>query len=364
MCGASLVTACMSTLAPSSNSSTPKTAIAFWKPSNSIMMAISTRNIALSADDPWIRARTLPIRMTPERFRVAGIAEDITDYKQLVLAEQEQRALAEALRDIANALNSSVDMAEVLDRLLTNLGHVVPHDAAEIMLIDGERARIARSRGYASRGLQEEIDELDFVVAETPNLQVMRQTRRPLIIPDVEHMSEGQMLNVTPAVFWRSYAGVPIAAKGEVIGFINLGSLIPYFFTPIHADRLQAFAEQAAIAIQNARLHEETRELAAHHERQRLARDLHDAVSQLFAVTISTETLMRQAERDPASLGPKLRASPTGARRVAETRAVLLSSGRSPATSAWRACSRLESGAGPQTLQIPPARWQGDLHLS
>src|SRR5690606_39419352 len=100
---------------------------------------------------------------------------------------------------------------------------------------------------------------------------------------------------VTPAVFWRSYAGVPIAAKGEVIGFINLGSLIPYFFTPIHADRLQAFAEQAAIAIQNARLHAETRELAAHHERQRLARDLHDAVSQtLFAVTISTETLMRQ----------------------------------------------------------------------
>lgn len=285
------------------------------------------RIVRPDGDTRWIRARTLPIENDAgEVYRVAGIAEDITDYKQLVLAEQEQRALAEALRDIANALDSAVDMAEILDRLLTNLRHVVPHDAAEIMLIDGERAKIVRSRGYASRGLQEELEELDFVVAETPNLQVMRQTQRPLIIPDVEHMSEGQMLKITAALFWRSYAGVPIATRGEVIGFINLGSLIPYFFTPIHADRLQAFAEQAAIAIQNARLHEEARELAAHHERQRLARDLHDAVSQtLFAVTISTETLIRQAERDPASLGPKLAELHQLARgALAETRAVLL----------------------------------------
>jgi signal transduction histidine kinase len=119
---------------------------------------------------------------------------------------------------------------------------------------------------------------------------------------------------------------VPIATKDQVLGFINLGSLIPYFFTPIHADRLQAFAEQAAIAIQNARLHEETKELAAHYERQRLARDLHDAMSQtLFAVTITTETLMRQAEQDPASIVPKLAELHQLARgALAETRAVLL----------------------------------------
>ena len=285
------------------------------------------RIVRPDGDMRWIRAHTLPIHNDAgEVYRVAGIAEDITDYKQLVLAEQEQRALAEALRDIANALNTTVDMAEILDRLLTNLQQVVPHDAAEIMLIDGEHAQIVRSRGYASRGLQQELDDLNFIVTETPNLHYMRQTQKPLIIPDVEQMNEGQMLKVTPALFWRSYAGVPIAAKGQVIGFINLGSLIPYFFTPIHADRLQAFAEQAAIAIQNARLHEEARELAAHHERQRLARDLHDAVSQtLFAVTINTETLMRQAERDPAGLGSKLADLHRLARgALAETRAVLL----------------------------------------
>ena len=275
----------------------------------------------------WIRAHTLSIENEAgDVYRVAGIAEDITSYKGLVLAEQEQRALAEALRDTANALNSTVDMAEILDRLLSNLERVVPHDAVEIMLIDGDHAQIVRSRGYANRGLQEDLEMLDLVVSQTPNLRYMRQTQKPLIIPDVTQPSEEYALKSSPALFWRSYAGVPIAAKNEVIGFINLGSVIPYFFTPIHADRLQAFAEQAAIAIQNARLHEETKELAAHHERQRLARDLHDAVSQtLFAATIMTETMSRQWERDPVSIGPKLGELHQLARgALAETRAVLL----------------------------------------
>lgn len=285
------------------------------------------RIIRPDGDMRWIRAHTLPIlNDAGEVYRVAGIAEDITDYKQLVLAEQEQRALAEALRDIANALNSTVDMAEISDRLLTNLKHVVPHDVAEIMLIDGEQAQIVRSRGYASHGLKQDRESPDIVVSETPTLRYMRQTQKPLIIPDVAQTSKGQMLEAFPALFGRSYAGVPIATKDQVLGFINLGSLIPYFFTPIHADRLQAFAEQAAIAIQNARLHEETKELAAHYERQRLARDLHDAMSQtLFAVTITTETLMRQAEQDPASIVPMLAELHQLARgALAETRAVLL----------------------------------------
>lgn len=275
----------------------------------------------------WIRAHTSSIQTEAgEVYRIAGIAEDITEYKHLVLVEKEQRTLAEALRDIANALNSTVDIAEILDRLLTNLGRVVQHDAAEIMLISGDQAKIVRSRGYASRGLQEELEALDFVVSETPNLLYMAQNQKPLIIPDVEQTSDDRSLKQSPALFWRSYAGVPISTQGEVLGFINLGSLTPYFFTPIHADRLQAFAEQAAIALNNARLHENTRELAAHHERQRLARDLHDAVSQtLFAATILTEALQRQWERNPTSIGPKLADLHQLTRgALAETRAVLL----------------------------------------
>ncbi|RPJ01219.1 MAG: PAS domain S-box protein, partial [Chloroflexi bacterium] len=286
------------------------------------------RVIRPDGEERWVHASTFPIRNSAGViYRVAGIAKDITDYKRLMATEHEQRLLAEALRDIANALNSTRDMPEVLDRLLIHIEQVVPHDAAEIMLVKDGVARVVRSRGYDSRGFQEELEALRFPVHETPNLRYMSQTRKPLIISDVlDTNADTPTLKSSPALFWRSSAGVPICSRDEVMGFINLCSLTPYFFTPIHADRLQGFAEQAAIAIRNALLLEQARELAAHQERQRLARDLHDAVSQtLFSATITAEAFVRQWERDPASVGPKLADLHRLTRgALAETRAVLL----------------------------------------
>ncbi|MBE3046834.1 diguanylate cyclase [Candidatus Bathyarchaeota archaeon] len=59
-----------------------------------------------------------------------------------------------------------------------------------------------------------------------------------------------------------SYAGAPLQVKGEVIGFLDLTSLTPNFYNQTHADRLQAFSDQVAIAIENARLFEEARQRA------------------------------------------------------------------------------------------------------
>ena len=53
---------------------------------------------------------------------------------------------------------------------------------------------------------------------------------------------------------WRSYAGAPIRVQGQVIGFLNVDSATPGFFGRQHAERLRVFADQAAIALQNARL--------------------------------------------------------------------------------------------------------------
>ena len=54
--------------------------------------------------------------------------------------------------------------------------------------------------------------------------------------------------------------GVPMRIKGQVIGLLTLDSAIPNFFTPALAARLHAFADQAAIALENARLLDETRQ--------------------------------------------------------------------------------------------------------
>jgi signal transduction histidine kinase len=94
---------------------------------------------------------------------------------------------------------------------------------------------------------------------------------------------------------FRSYVGVPILLRRQVSGFINVFSSSPNAYEMPEIERLTSFAQQAAIAIENARLYAESQRLAAIEERQRLARELHDSVSQtLFTATAMAESALRQ----------------------------------------------------------------------
>ena len=187
-----------------------------------------------------------------------GTYQDITKRKLAEEAEREQRALAEALRDTAETLSSSLSYEEVLDHILAAVGRVVPHDAATIMLIDGESAYVVRSYGYDKRSFDFEIIGIGLPLAETNNLRQMLETGKTVIIHDTHSYPGWKSL---PAADWlRSNVGAPISVQGKVIGFILLDSQTPAFFTPVHAERLEAFANQAALAIQNARLLKQAQE--------------------------------------------------------------------------------------------------------
>jgi signal transduction histidine kinase len=94
---------------------------------------------------------------------------------------------------------------------------------------------------------------------------------------------------------------LPLIAKGATIGALELhGSPIGQF-TIEDARLLQPFADVAAVAIENARLYEQSRQSATLSERNRLARELHDTIAQgLTAVTMQLEAAQRGFERDPA----------------------------------------------------------------
>ena len=195
---------------------------------------------------------------------LAGQAAIAVENTRLLEAEREQRALAEALRNTAATLNSTLNLDEVFDRILINIGRIVPHDAADVMLVDAARgtAQVTRSRGYAQRGVEVAMREQRFVIAEVRNLREMNETGQPIIIPDT-HAYPG-WVDVPETAWIRSHAGAPIRVKGQTVGFLNLNSVTPNFFTPAYAERLQAFADQAAIAIENARLFREAQQHARH----------------------------------------------------------------------------------------------------
>ena len=236
---------------------------------------------------------------------VLGAVIDISKRREMEQAEQEQRVLAEALVDTAQVLNSTLNINEVLVRILTNVGNVIQHDTANIMLIEegytrvvGYRANtdtdgISDTNGNSDQREHEQlVRRLRFIVRDSPSLQHMIETGKPLLITDVQH--SGLTTERTGAIRLRSYLGAPIAIEGTVIGFINLDSRSSGFFTQRHAERLQDFTNQAALAIKNAQVYQQAQELAAAEERQRLARDLHDAVSQtLFSANVMAETLPR-----------------------------------------------------------------------
>lgn len=100
-----------------------------------------------------------------------------------------------------------------------------------------------------------------------------------------------------------SFLGVPIVSAGEVAGAFYLTDKIGADeFSDADQELIELFAAHAAVAVATARVHERSRELSVVEERNRLARDLHDAVSQtLFSLTLTAEAAAELIERDPAA---------------------------------------------------------------
>ena len=172
---------------------------------------------------------------------------------RLYQSEHTQRELAEALRDTAAAIIGAIDLDDVLDRILDNLGRVTPHDAANIMLVDSGVARVARWRGY-QRSAQEQLQARRFSVADTWQLRQMAETHQGLVVANTGEFLDWVTLPGSRPV--QSFCGAPIRFKRKLLGFINLESTTAGFFKPEMAERLQTFANQAAAAIDNARLYQ------------------------------------------------------------------------------------------------------------
>ena len=144
----------------------------------------------------------------------------------------------------------------------------------------------------------------------------------------------------------RSFLGVPIVSAGDVIGAFYLTDKrsAPAFSAADEA-AVVLLASHAAIAIDQARLFEDSRELALTQERGRLARELHDAMSQsLFSLQLAADTAAAPAARRPRGRG---RAARHGAHPVGPDRRRAAHDGRRAAARRPRP-RRAGGGAGAQ----------------
>jgi signal transduction histidine kinase len=178
---------------------------------------------------------------------------------RLVKTLQGAHDLAQALRQAGVALSSTLHFDEVLDRLLAEVNRVVPYDAANVMLLEEDTVRVFRGRGYEQRDTLTKLRTIHLKLSDVPGLEEMRQTRQPLVVPMVTESDD--WIHLTSEQAWiKSYIGVPITIREETMGFLNVLSAKPDFFKPGDAERMQAFASHAAIAIENARLYHQAQQ--------------------------------------------------------------------------------------------------------
>lgn len=248
----------------------------------------------------WILTSKVPLRDAQGKVvGLVGIGHDITERKRLEEKERDARVLAEALAVTVSALTRTLDLDDVMNTILENVARVVPHDAANIMLIEGDQARVANWRGYRPERIHS-LQELRIPLAGTRHLQQMLANRLPFLAAYVDRHPDWVR---RPHTEWvQSYIAAPIQSHGTVIGFLNVDSGTPGFFTEDHIQRLQAFADQASIAIEHAQIYEEIRRNAAELEQRVIERtaQLNNAKERIEAILNSSRDVMILCRTDSA----------------------------------------------------------------
>ncbi len=166
--------------------------------------------------------------------------------------EQRRRRLAEAMTQASRELTGSLNPDEVPGRVLDQLAQVVPFERCSIILRLGKTMQIVAQRGFPT---DERVSALRILIRQGDVFEQMAETRRPRVIDDVTLMPGWQIVDWLPLN--KSWMGVPLIAQDRAIGMISLTRRPAAAFQSEETDLALAFAGQAAIALENARLYGE-----------------------------------------------------------------------------------------------------------
>ena len=242
-----------------------------------------------------------------------------------------RQQVAECLRGILAVLNSNRALEEILDYIVGEARRLLNADAAAIYRLGADEILSIQS----AQGLTDTyIARADLPLGQLATGRSVLE-RRPITLTNVATMIHTVNDAIDPerlelltelASQFQAVLAVPLITKDRAIGSLTLYYTSPRNFAQEEIDLAVAFCDQSALAIENAKLRERVKEEAINTERSRIARDLHDSVTQmLFSASLISEVLPAVWKRDPGEAEAaldELRQLTRGA--LAEMRTMLL----------------------------------------
>ena len=223
------------------------------------------------------------------------MAENI---REQVDEREHRRYVAEGFRGILAVLNSNQPLDAILDYITLYARRLLGADAVAIYRLQAETnlLNIQSSHGLSKKFLA----HATIPLGQGATGQAVIQGK-PVAITDINHALDVLIQPLTPEMTnllqilskrFRSELSVPLVIKQEIVGTMNLYYTHSRVFEQEDIDLAVSFCDQTALAIENARLREQAQEEAVTTERNRIARELHDSVTQtIFSANLIAEVL-------------------------------------------------------------------------
>ncbi len=171
-----------------------------------------------------------------------------------------------ALAEISQVITSTLRAEDVVQTIMTRLASVVPYDSVTLWLRTGQQLHIAAAQGFENDA---ERVGLTAEIADSALFIEMAEKRYAIVVADVR---EDARFPAGGFQSTRAWLGAPLISKEQIIGVLALDKTEANYYSPQAAQVLVAFANQAAVALDNARLFE---------EREQRARELADRSQRL-----------------------------------------------------------------------------------
>jgi len=190
-----------------------------------------------------------------------------------------------AINEVGRRISSILELEELLPYVAQSLLDTFHYEVVRILLLNGAGTH---GRLFTCGG-EDCAETVGVYVVDLPDGRLLEMVARD---------GQPRLMGTTGAQ--PSQLAVPLRVADSVVGVMEISARPPHLLDDQDLFAAQTLADQLAIAMENSRLYRQAHELAAGRERQRLARDLHDAVSQtLFSASLLAEVLPRIYERDP-----------------------------------------------------------------